>query len=84
MAAISTQPGKTSATVGSSFGGLPRAVAEVSRRTGDRFRFDVRVEPHPHILAGLVIVSTALTSQFPALHAIGQLNLVETVRDRSQ
>jgi ABC-type lipoprotein release transport system permease subunit len=52
--------------------------------TSDLFRFDLQVEPYTYAFAGLVIVLTALTSQLPALRAIGRLNPAETVRERSQ
>jgi putative ABC transport system permease protein len=51
--------------------------------TSDLFRFDLQVEPHTYLGAGVVILFTALVSQFPALRAIGRLNLAETVRERS-
>jgi putative ABC transport system permease protein len=50
----------------------------------DLLRFDLVVEPRTYVSAGVVILLTALASEFPALRAIGQLNLTETVRERSQ
>ena len=52
--------------------------------TSDLLRFDLEVEPHTYVIAGVVIMLTALASQFPAIRAIGQLNLAETVREGSQ
>jgi putative ABC transport system permease protein len=64
--------------------GTLAARAFMATFSSDLFRFDLQVEPRTYVFAGLVIVLTAITSQFPALSAIGRLNLAETVRERSQ
>jgi putative ABC transport system permease protein len=64
--------------------GTLAARAFMASFSSDLFSFDLQVEPRTYVFAGLVIVLTALTSQFPALRAIGRLNLAETVRERSQ
>jgi putative ABC transport system permease protein len=52
--------------------------------SSDLLRFDLQMEPRTYIVAVVVIMLTALASQWPALHAIGRLNLAETVRERAQ
>jgi putative ABC transport system permease protein len=64
--------------------GTLAARAFMASFSSDLFRFDLQVQPHTYVVAGLVIIVTALASQLPALRAIGHLNLAETVRERSQ
>ena len=67
--------------------GLPLAYAAASwfmaSYTSDLFNFDLHLYPQTPILAAAAIVVAALLSQWPALRAIGRLNLAAVVRERS-
>jgi putative ABC transport system permease protein len=51
--------------------------------SSDLFRFDLQVSPLSPALAATAVVLAALLSQWPALRAIGLLDLPAVVRERS-
>jgi putative ABC transport system permease protein len=51
--------------------------------SSDLFRFDLHLYPLTPVLASAAVVVAALLSQWPALRAIGRLNLAAVVRERS-
>ncbi|HEY7031464.1 MAG TPA: FtsX-like permease family protein [Thermomicrobiales bacterium] len=51
--------------------------------TSDLFRFDLHVRATTYLMAALAILAVALLSQWPAVRAVGRLDLAATVRERS-
>jgi putative ABC transport system permease protein len=50
----------------------------------DLFRFELHAQPTTYLIAALAILLVALLSQWPAVRAVGRLDLAATVRERSR
>jgi putative ABC transport system permease protein len=51
--------------------------------TSDLFRFDLQLRPWTPALAGICLVAVALLSEWPALRALGRIDLARVVRERA-
>jgi putative ABC transport system permease protein len=51
--------------------------------SSDMFTFDLRVRPTTFLFTAVAILLVGLLSQYPALRAVGRLDLGRIVRDRS-
>lgn len=67
--------------------GLPLGIAAaglfMASYSSDLFHFDLHIYPQTPVLAATAVLLAALLSQWPALRAIGRLNLAAVVRERS-
>ena len=51
--------------------------------SSDMFTFELTIQPLTFVLTAVAIVIVGLLSQWPALRAVGRLDLGQIVRDRS-
>jgi putative ABC transport system permease protein len=59
------------------------AVAFMAAFSSDMFSFELYIQPLTYLLTAAAITVVGLLSQWPALRAVGRLELGQIVRDRS-
>ena len=62
---------------------MVRPVVFMASFSSDMFTFDLRVRPTTFLFTAAAILIVGLLSQYPALKAVGRLDLGRIVRDRS-